>query len=86
MSNSRLGTDLQVFALLAVLAALASAWLAWKVRSRPRRIGIGLALVILGLVCATFSLIAGLFVAAIGVAVLILGIRTGRVKGDAGQK
>ncbi len=76
MGDSGLMTFLGVLAISAVIVAVILAAVAWRVRNRTLRISIGSGLVILGLCCTVLSIAAFILVGGLGVAVIVLGVRT----------
>jgi len=82
VGDSGLMTYLAVAAISAIIVAIVLAALAWRVRKRPFRISIGLGLVILGLSCTVVSLAGVVLVVGLGVAVIVLGVRTRHQDGE----
>jgi len=69
-------TYLSVLAISAVIVAVVLAVVAWRVRNRTLRISIGSGLVILGLFCTVLTITGFILVCGLGVAVIVLGVRT----------
>jgi len=82
VGDSGLTTYLAVAAMSVIVVALILAAVAWRVRSRTIRISIGLRLLILGSFCTVLSLAGFVLVGGLGVAVIVLGIRTGQHDGE----
>ena len=82
MGDSGLTTYLAVVAIVVILVAAVLAAVAWRVRKRTVRIAIGVGLVLLGLLCAVLSLVAAVLVAGLGMAVLVVGVRTAPTVGQ----
>ena len=76
MGDSGLTTYLAVIAMSVIIVAFILAAVAWRVHRRTVRISIGLGLVILGLICTVASLAGFVLVAGLGVAIIVLGVRT----------
>lgn len=81
MGDSGLIAYLAIAAMFVIIVAFILAAVAWRVRRRTLRICIGLGLVILGLFCKVVSLAVFVLVASIGVAVIVLGVRTRQPNG-----
>ncbi len=67
---------LAIAALAVIVVASIMAAVAWRIPKRTVRVAIGSGLVVLGLWSAVLSFAAFVLVAGLGVAVLIIGIRT----------
>jgi hypothetical protein len=78
MGDSGLTVDLGIAAWAVIILALVMTAVACRIPKRPVRVGIGLGLMVLGLLCGGLSLVALGLVTGLGVAVLILGIRIRR--------
>jgi len=76
MGDSGLTAYLGVVALAVIFVTLILAGVAWRIRRRTVRVGIGLGLIMLGFLCAVLSFVALVLVAGLGAAIVILGIRT----------
>lgn len=79
MGDSGLTDYLAIAALAVILLAFVMTAVAWRIPKRPVRIGIGLALMVLGLLDGVvLSFVAFVLVTGLGVTVFVLGIRTRR--------
>ena len=78
MGDSGLTVYLGIAAWAVIVLALVMTAVAWRIPKRPVRVGIGLGLMVLGLLGGGLSFVAFGLVTGLGVAVLILGIRTRR--------
>ena len=78
MGDSGLTVYLGIAAWAVIVLALVMTAVAWRIPKRPVRVGIGLGLMVLGLLGGGLSFVALVLVTGLGVAVLILGIRTRR--------
>jgi len=76
MGDSDLTVYLAIAALAVIVVASIMAAVAWRIPKRTVRVAIGSGLVVLGLWSAVLSFAAFVLVAGLGVAVLIIGIRT----------
>jgi hypothetical protein len=76
MGDSGMALRLSVLALLLVVGALVAFVVAWRVRRRVVRLGVGILLLGLAAACAVFSVLAVLRVAGLGVGALVLAFRT----------
>jgi hypothetical protein len=75
MGDSDIVQYLSAAALILVLGAVVAFVIAWRVRTRAVRVIVGVMLLVVAALCAIFSFLASLVVAALGVASLILAVR-----------
>jgi hypothetical protein len=78
MGDSGLTVYLGIAAWATIVLALVMTAVAWQIPRRPVRVGIGLALMGLGLLGGWLSVVAMVTVTGLGMAGLIRGIRAGR--------
>ena len=76
MGDSGLTVYLGIAALAVIVLALVMTAVAWRIPKRRVRVGLGSGLMVLGLLGGGLSFVAFVLVTGLGVAVLILGIRT----------
>jgi hypothetical protein len=76
MGDSDFALYLSVVAILVMVGSVIAFTIAWRVRKRPFRIVVGVLLVAVAALCAIFSFLATLIVAALGVWALVLAGRT----------
>ncbi len=84
MGDSGLTVYLGIAAWAVIVLALVMTAVACRIPKRPVRVGIGLGLMVLGLLCGGLSFVAFGLVTGLGVAVLILGIRIRRADSQDG--
>jgi cadmium resistance protein CadD (predicted permease) len=84
MGDSGLTVYLGIAAWAVIVLALVMTVVACRTHKRPVRVGIGLGLMVLGLLCGGLSLVPFGLVTGLGVAVLILGIRIRRADSQDG--
>jgi hypothetical protein len=82
VGDSGLTMYLAIAAMSVIVVALILAAVAWRVRNRTLRIYIGLGLIVLGLFFTVLSLAGFVLVGGMGVAVMILGVRTRHHDGE----
>lgn len=84
MGDSGLTAYLGVAAWAVIVLALVMTVVACRTPKRPVRVGIGLGLIVMGLLCGGISFVALGLITGLGVAVLILGIRIRRADSQDG--
>jgi hypothetical protein len=78
MGDSDIATYFSVLALVVTIASVVMAVIAWRIKSKPLRIGIGVLLLIIAGSFVLLSFFASLLIGGLGLVVLLLGIRTGK--------
>ena len=84
MGDSGLTVYLGIAAWSVIVLAFVMTVVARRIHKRPIRVGIGLGLMVLGLLCGRLSFVAFGLVTGLGVAVLFLGIRIRRADSQDG--
>ncbi|NIP25905.1 MAG: hypothetical protein GWN67_16090 [Phycisphaerae bacterium] len=75
MGDSNIATYLSVLALVVTIASVVVAVMAWRIKSKPFRTGVGISLLIIAGSFVVLSFFARLLIGGFGLATLLLGIR-----------
>ena len=78
MGDSNIATYFSVLALVVMIASVIVAIIAWRIKNKPFRIGVGISLLIIAGSFILLSFFASLVIGGLGLVVLLLGIRTGK--------
>ena len=76
MGDSNIATYLSVLALVVTIASVVMAVIAWRIKNRPLRIGVGVSLLIVAVGFVLLSFFASLLIGGLGLVILLLGLRT----------
>jgi hypothetical protein len=74
MGDSNIATYLSVLALVVTIASVVVAIIAWRIKSKPFRIGAGISLLIIAGSFVLLSFFASLLIGGLGLVILLLGI------------
>ena len=74
MGDSDIVTYFSVLALVVTIASVIVAIIAWRIKNKPFRIGVGVSLLIVAGGFVLLSILASLLIGGLGLVVLLLGI------------
>jgi hypothetical protein len=74
MGDSNIATYLSVLALVVTIASVVVAIIAWRIKSKPFRIGVGISLLIIAGTFVLLSIFASLLIGGLGLLILLFGV------------
>jgi dolichyl-phosphate-mannose--protein O-mannosyl transferase len=76
MGDSDIATYFSVLALVITIASVVVAVIAWRIKNKPFRIGVGISLLIIAGSFVLLSFFASFLIGGLGLVILLLGRRT----------